>query len=456
MHRSPSDVRPLRPGGFGIGNEDAEGNRRHETGSALNEALSLIKMISKRHAIAILVYLVVASLVIFCLYLFLPLKYEATSVISLSYNRPYNIDEDKIIGPSVPGSLAQKAVALLTSEDVIWMAIKSVGFDAMRPDPSASKQATIARTKKALNVRQVGLSEIVQVNFIDRNPQLAAEFTNKLVDIFAHAYAGLYSNASAEFLFTERRKKNRLALEAAALNLQKFASTNRAFKIDVQIRLLVEERSQLISDRTKTGSLIEEKAAKIATIPDLLSQLKPFSQLPRVSKFVSNSKMPKARDSEKSLPIGAAASDPPLLLVKVYQDTIANLVNLRTELAGLRALEADQRSTIEHLDEKLNSLGSKQAEYGRLSREVADKRALDEIFSKKIAELQVSRELNEHLLSDVNVVQAASLKLKNSVVDTAFWYFYFHPADSSLSDLLGVHEPFSVRAISATQTLFSS
>ena len=103
--------------------------------------------------------------------------------------------------------------------------------------------------------------------------------------------------------------------------------------------------------------------------------------------------------------------DPPLLLVRVYQDTIASLVRLQTELAGLRALELHQKNTLRKLDEELGSIMSKEAQFYRLQQEVIDLKANDEAFTKKLTELQVSQDLNAKKLSSVQVIQDATMPL---------------------------------------------
>ena len=142
--------------------------------------------------------------------------------------------------------------------------------------------------KKALKVRQEGVSDIISVAFRHRDPKLAVAFTNALIEIFTARYLQLYRNSSDSVLFfLEQKKENRAALEKASAALQEFASANRVFKIDDQIRLLLEQRSHQASDLAKTTGVIIEKEKEALTIPTQLSQMKPINRLPQITGLTS-------------------------------------------------------------------------------------------------------------------------------------------------------------------------
>ena len=329
-------------------------------------------------------------------------------------HEPYNVDGEKIGAQSLPGRLAQTAIALFESENVIKRALEMVGTQNLRPTLTTSLDEVYISVKKALSVRQEGLSDIVRVKFRHHDPKLAVAFTNAVVESFTARYLQLYRNSSdAVLFFLEQQKRNRLALERASAALQEFASANRVFKIDDQIRLLIEERSHVASTLGKTRGLITEKESQTLAIPTQLSQMKPINRLPQIT-GLTPSKPDKVTTPHVDNPpkIEALGADPPLLLVRVYQDTIANLVRLQTELVGLHALELYQDSMLKKLDDELSSIVSKEAQFDRLRQEVVNLRANDEILTKKLTELQVSQDLNAKKLSSVQVIQDATTPLE--------------------------------------------
>src|SRR5262249_28087697 len=161
---------------------------------------------------------------------------------------------------------------LFESENVIRRAIRMVGEDNMRPTPAASVNATYVSAKKALSVQQEGLSNLIRIKFNHRDAKLAAAFTNAIVKSFTEKYLELYTNSSAVLFFLEQQKQNRLALERASAAVQEFASANRIYQMDEQLRLLIQERSHHASALDQARGSIAEKESEVQAIPTLLSQ----------------------------------------------------------------------------------------------------------------------------------------------------------------------------------------
>src|SRR5262249_6062975 len=197
-------------------------------------------------------------------------------------NYSYDVYGDKIDRQPQPGHLAV-AVALFESENVIRRAIDMVHLDNIRPTPTASEDEAYISAKKSLSVRQEGTSDLIRVKFKHNNPKIAAAFTNAVVESFTARYLELYKNSSAVSFFVEQQKQNRLALEKASIKFQEFASANRIYEIDQQLRLLIEERNAHASALDKTRGSIAERENEVQAIPALLSQMKPVNRLPQVT-----------------------------------------------------------------------------------------------------------------------------------------------------------------------------
>ena len=200
--------------------------------------------------------------------------------------------------------------------------------------------------RKSLRSKQDGLSDIVRVTFRHRDPLTATEFANAVVTVFTHSYFGLYKNSDAVAFFLDEQKKSRLALDRASAAFAEFASANSLYRIEEQLRLLIEERSRQASDLSKTKGLIATKESEASAIPLQLSQMKPIGRLPQITTLTRLPGKPTGHPAEKHTTIDQLGSDPPLLLVRVYQDTIATLVRLQTDLAGLRALKIRARKRV--------------------------------------------------------------------------------------------------------------
>jgi uncharacterized protein YqiB (DUF1249 family) len=110
--------------------------------------------------------------------------------------------------------------------------------------------------------------------------------------------------------------------------------------------------------------------------------------------------------------MGSVSSDPPLLLVRVYQDSVQALVQKNADIAGLRAQQAQQESELSNVNVELSELALREAEYERLKREVARAAFNAENFAKRAAVEQLDLDLSEAKFSTVKIAQAAETPLR--------------------------------------------
>ena len=384
------------------------------------------------------VYLGMVWLAIFATLLFPP-TYEVSAVISLKPGPLSGGDAEKFAATTRPEQVARPQIALLESENVIRQAISVVGATNLYPatmtasgsqvdragistfrifKPLASVDAAYIAAKGSLSVRPEPQTDLIRVNFRHANPKLAVDFTDALVQSFTERYYQLYSNIGAVSFFWEQQKQSDEAFARTSAALSEYSTNNQLFRIDDQRRLLLEQRSALAAALVGTTGLIAEKESQTAAIPSQLAQMKPIARNPQITGLTqldvppAPGTAPVAAKKQTSAPIASLAADPPLLLVKVYQDTVAALVKLHTDLAGLRALKAHQEKTLKELDVDLSSLSSKEAEFERLRREVMQARDNSDLFTKKALEEQLSQDLNARKLSSVQVLQGATTPLR--------------------------------------------
>jgi polysaccharide biosynthesis transport protein len=333
--------------------------------------------------------------------------------------------------------LALSQIALLQSEDVIRGAIATVGPERLNPpnaDDSAwlkgllpvdmgalwplpkrellVADAAFIRAKSSLTVRQESLTNLIRISFRHPSPVIAVEYTRALVDSFTKKYLEVYNNAAAASFFEEQRQQSRDGLARASSALAEFSSANQLFRIEEQLRILLDQQNRLASALQNTHGLIAEKEGQVAVIPQQLAQMKPISRVPQVDglvrqleESVGNRQRP-ANTQQRQSTTAELATNPPLLLVKVYQDTVATMVKLQTELSGLKALEVHQQEGLRNIKDALEALTSKEPEFVRLQFDVAQAKGISELFEKKAMEESWSQELNASKLSSVQLVQS--------------------------------------------------
>jgi polysaccharide biosynthesis transport protein len=338
-----------------------------------------------------------------------PRIYEVSSIVSV---------KPGLYGVDAPSPRAEENVRshvyLLESEDVIRQAVGVVGATRLYPDYQTdgylkAEDHAYALAKKNLAVKHESLTDIIRVAFRHPDPRLAVEFAQAIVEKFAGRYSDLYTNEKAVAFYRERKEKSREEFIRASGALTAFSSANRIYSIREQQKLVLAQRSQLEAALVTTKGVFADKKAQEAEIPTLLAQMGPVGRLPQVTALTPRGG-PKTDGEPKE--IERLAADPPLLLVRVYQDTVALLVKLKTDLAGLQALQAKQEDELGRLADFLGTLSDKEAQFEQLRLAVDGAWRRYELFTKKAHEAQLGHDQAAARLSSVQVVQAAALPLK--------------------------------------------
>ena len=385
--------------------------------------------------------------------------YEGNAIVSIE-RAPIHIDDGSKSSAQRPEQVALPYVVLLQSENVIKTAVEAVGTDNLYPGKSSLPRYVLERAldiagkalkpfgievrepqgepyagpfrvfkplpaadaaffsaAKALNVRPEPQTDLIRVSFRHDDPRLAAEFVNALIQSFTERYFTLFSNARVVSFFWEQQKKSDQEFGRASELLSKYASNNQIYVIEEQRRLLLARRNSLAQALVATSGETAQKESESAAIPSLLAQMKPIGRLPQINGLLQRNRGDGAtagvgEQAARDPAVDRLAADPPLLLVRVYQDTVATLVRLNTELAGLRALAATQQVALKATEAELANLSARQSEFEQLQLKVAQAKQSAVMFRKKALEEQLSREVNATNLSKVQIIQEATVPRK--------------------------------------------
>ena len=323
---------------------------------------------------------------------------------------------------------ARAQIPLFSSEDVIRSAIAEVGIaklfteDTLQSSLKPEDQAYVL-ARRALEVELEPQTDLIRVSFRHNDPAIAAEFVRVLVNKFSDRYYEIYQNAGTVTFFQEQKDQAANEFAQASSKLAKYAADNQVYRIEEQQRLLLAQRSKVASALSATQGAIDQKRAEKTSIPKQLSQMRVVGRLPQVTGLTQHIPPALQTDSAAAAPqalankadgdrIDRLATDPPVLLVKVYQDTIASLVKLHTDLDGLVALEQNQASQIKALDTSLNGLADQAAEFEKLklASDAASQRV--KAYTKRSLDEQLSHAMNTNKLSSIQIVQSPTIPFK--------------------------------------------
>jgi uncharacterized protein involved in exopolysaccharide biosynthesis len=339
-------------------------------------------------------------------------------------------------------------IYIINSEDVLRQAISEFGPQRLFPDrrPSAfwhplnilppdlsarvseiasslrSKNPDEARSdvdrallkvKKRLAVTLEKDSQILSLTFRHEDPKIAEQFLSLVVRDFLQRQADLSGNAEAPAFFREQAARYRDEYKSASAELSEFAKKHSTYSVSQEIELALTRRDNTVAALAKTRGSIAEKEAQAATFQNTLTQLRRRISLPgeitgpkqNVPAGTGTGNNSDALTDANKVP----ANESPLLLVRVFQETAQSLVNLNSEVAGLRSLEKAQTDSLADVNRKLSELSSIAAEFGRLQDQLEQVSKVLEAHVGRAADAQMNADWDaSEKLSNVKVAQSAT------------------------------------------------
>ncbi len=271
-------------------------------------------------------------------------------------------------------------------------------------------QAGILSLRDRVNAKQEGRSDLLRITFRHKNPVVAASYLNELASALVTVQSLDVQMPGAQEFFQQQTKRLEQEAEIAAADLKRFSVEASIYAVDDQRQLLLKRASDLSALIATTRGAIEDKKGQKLSIADQLAILRPVAQNKAVSRMVTTLG---GQDGRKSLdpvakPPEHFEEQPPLLLIKVYQDNMATLMKLNAELNGQTELLNQLGTELEKVNAELASLSAKEAEYGRLKRVLTTASSAAAQYATRILEEQISSEVaKKSQLSSLRVVQKA-------------------------------------------------
>ncbi len=306
-----------------------------------------------------------------------------------------------------------------------WRGMPIIGeFLSFLPsDPARSRREitaldlAIPALSEMLTVRREPNSDIIRISFQHRDAVTAAEFANAVAHTFVNRQLDLFSRPGAVEFYEHQKDKFDQEVQRASDQLEAFETANQTYSIDDERQLLLGRASDTSAALATTRGSIAEKTGQKETLAAQLRMLKPVTQSPFVSSLVTT--LGSVDHSERN--VGGATprpldeprlSDPPLLMVRVYQDTMVTLFKVNAELTGLETLQQEQAEELKRLNAQLGALSSREGDFSRFKRALAQASLNSDTSAKRAVEEQISAAANAAKFSMVKIVQSAYAPLK--------------------------------------------
>ncbi len=342
-------------------------------------------------------------------------------------------------GTKKPAETSAALAHVAESEEVVAEAIDRVGLETLvqgiRPNsmsqferlrrlvfPSApvphnelsQRDVYLPSIKRALSVRGDPTADIVRIAFRNHDPAVAAQFANAVAQTFVDRQVELQGRPGAAAFFQRQRERFDSEVKRASGALEKFSAGSGIYAIDDQRKLLLTRLSDLASALVLTRGAVAEKTGQRQALADQLRKLAPVARSPYVSALVDQLGPDRVGASARigTQPTDDRTGDPPLLLVKVYQDSMVELFKVNADLAGEQNLLKQQTDETARLSTELNAMTASEQTYAMLKRAVDQATYNSDLYARRMVEEQITAESNVAKLSSVRVLQKATVPVR--------------------------------------------
>jgi len=373
--------------------------------------------------------------------------YEASSKILIKFGR------ENVYMPTTPagGGGSQvlldpskeerinSAVEMFQGRNILEQVIRDVGATNIYPDldkkpwislGTSAKLSPADRAllilQKKLSVEAVKKSTIIEIQFQHKDPAVAAQVVNKLVDVFLDHHLKVYQETGGYNFFSSQVSVLEKKLKDSEQELKGFKNNNRIISLEEQKSVLLKQISDLELELAKTKSDRSEAGGKFLALKQssagfsderTLGQETDFNQQ---SMSVIRNKVSELRLEEEKL-------------LSSYTEQSENVIRVRKELAQARELlardektyhnkalatvgqnlsalkskEFQQETVLAKCQAELNKINSVEIQLKELDRQVKINEDNYQLYIKKMEEARISNAMDSQKIASISVVEPA-------------------------------------------------
>jgi polysaccharide biosynthesis protein PslE len=270
-------------------------------------------------------------------------------------------------------------------------------------------------------------SNVIEVLFKNENPAVAAQAINTLIEFFKDKHVEVYSDPKSSFL-EEQTREYREKLRETETTLQTFKQKHQVFSLDEQRTALLKQRSELDIALKSTETQIRELQERIAFVKsprwnidigaDGKNQLAILEQKEQaiLDKYTENSRAVQSIRTE----------------IQARRDSIQRgledsrrieLSRLQGEVGALQAKADGIRRQLGQVVGEVQALDGREKDFSSLKRELGTHEANYKAYLGKSEEARISEDLDKRKMSNVSVLQAATVPVEPAKNDRLKYFF---------------------------------
>ena len=287
---------------------------------------------------------------------------------------------------------------------------------------------------------------------------MASAFANALAQAFIDRQIALFARPGAADFFQRQKLRFDEELKSSAVELERFSRVSGVFAAEDQRQLLLKRLNDLSQALAFTRSSVSEKLGQRQALAAQLRKLAPVARSSYVSSLVDSLTDDRPGAAARAADTRAAderLNEAPLLLVKVYQDSMVLLFKINSDLAGAEMMQKQQASELASVMADLNKLSTHEQSYAELKRTMVQAATNSDLYARRAVEEQISVESSDAKFSSVKVLQRATEPLSpvfpNYMLATAFSAFAGMMAGLGTVSLKGAVRARTTRVVTPIQ-----
>jgi uncharacterized protein involved in exopolysaccharide biosynthesis len=386
----------------------------------------------------------------------IPPTYEAKSSMLVKFGREYIYQpevgekpQDVRLVPLDQEEVINSEIQILTSRDLIEKVISTLGIAKIYPELANSPSTKIAPIEKAilqfknkLFAEGIKKSNVVQVSFQHKDPQIAAQAVNLLVDFYKEKHLQVFSDPRSSFL-EQQLVTYEQKLKESENNLESFKQHRRVSSLDEQRSLFLKQRTDLDTSLKNTQNQIKELEQKVAFLEEQMQTISNSETLYTETdryKVIDEAKVKLLNLQLQEQELLQRFNDSNRLVVNVrkeiqlvkdflleqeelikgkvktgnvvYQEVEKELIKAKADLSSQEAKETSLRLQLVQLDRSIQNFDLSEKELQELSREQVNNEKNYQTYQHKVEEARISDDMNRQKMANISVIQAAAVPTK--------------------------------------------
>ena len=306
-------------------------------------------------------------------------------------------------------------------------------------------EMAVLKFSKDLTVEAVKKANVIQVNYKNSNPIVAATVVNTLIEFYLQRHLDVFKSPESYGFFEEQSRLLKQKLEQSEDNLKDFKEKHHLTSLPEQKSLLLKEASDLrtalnqtMSQSTETQHRLDQLRIQLRKVPKTVDQGNEIDHNPYIisslqarlvelelkqkelttkysdeNQLVQNVKedismVRRTLDDQEKKLYGKSRSGMNTTYQRIEEDLFKN----EAELKALTAKQTAQSEQLTEHQNQLNKLNGVEVELSHFEREVEVNRQNFRLYLAKFEESRISDAMDSEKIANVSIIEPAWIPLK--------------------------------------------